>query len=235
LGAAGMVVGVAVIAGFGLKVPEDRLHHVVGSAFICAIAACAYFAMANGQGIHTFVDADGTQRIVYWARYLDWALTTPLLLIGLATVGMPRVRALHAREQNGRIGGLVGADLMMVATGLFAALSAKSHMRWSWFAISCVAFLVVLYLIVGPMRIDAISRGSDHSKLYTRLLTTLVLLWLIYPLVWIAGTEGVGTIGLGQEVAIFAVVDLLAKVGFGLMLVSGSANLRDKDEKHVSR
>lgn len=230
-----MLIGLAVIAGLGLKVPEDRIHHVVSSGFICAIAACAYFAMANGQGIHTFVDAEGTERTVYWARYVDWALTTPLLLIGLATVGMPRVRALHAREQNGRIGGLVGADLMMVATGLFAALSAKSHVRWSWFAIGCLAFLVVLYLIAGPMRIDAVSRGSDHSKLYTRLLTTLIVLWLVYPLVWIAGTEGMGTISLDQEVAVFAIVDLLAKVGFGVLLVIGSANLRDKDEKHVSR
>ena len=230
-----MLVGLAVIIGLGLRVPDDRVHHVVSSAFICVIAALAYFAMANGQGIHTFIDAAGTERTVYWARYVDWALTTPLLLIGLATVGMPRVRALHAREQNGLVGGLVGADLMMIATGLFASLSVQTHMRWSWFAIGCVAFIVVLYLIAGPLRMDAVSRGSEHSKLYTRLLTTLIVLWLVYPLVWIAGTEGQGTINLGQEVAIFAVVDVLAKVGFGVLLVTGSANLRDKDEKHVSR
>lgn len=230
-----MLVGLAVIVGLGLKVPRDRVHHVVSSAFICVIAAMAYFAMANGQGIHTFIDADGTERTVYWARYVDWALTTPLLLIGLATVGMPRIRALHAREQNARIGGLVGTDLMMIATGLFASLSAQSRMRWSWFAIGCVAFVAVLYLIVGPMRMDAVSRGKDHSRLYTRLAVTLILLWLVYPLIWIVGTEGRAVITAGQEVATYAVVDLLAKVGFGVLLVIGSAGLRDGDEKHASR
>lgn len=189
--------------------------------------------MANGQGIHTFTDTGGAQRTVYYARYIDWALTTPLLLIGLATVGMHRVRALHAREQNGRIGGLIGADLMMIATGLIAAMSTKPHVRWSWFAISCVAFLVVLYLITGPLRLDAASRGPDHRGLYNRLMATVVALWLVYPLVWLAGTEGLGRIGLGAEVAIFAVVDLLAKVGFGVLLVLGSAKLRDNDESHV--
>ena len=235
MGVAGMVVGLVAIVGLGLRVPDDRLHHAVGSAFVCAIAACAYFAMASGQGVHTFVDAEGVPRTVFWARYIDWALTTPLLLIGLATVGMPRVRAVHAREQNGRIGGLIGADVMMIATGLFAALSAQAHVRWIWFAISCVAFLFVLFIIAGRMRVEAADRGHDHKQLYNRLLGTLVVLWLIYPLVWAAGTEGVGALELRDEVAVYAVVDILAKVGFGLLLVSGSAKLRDKDEKHVNR
>lgn len=235
VGVIGMVVGMITIVGLGRRVPEDRVHHVVGSAFICAVAACAYYAMANGQGIHTVTDATGVERTVYWARYVDWAVTTPLLLVGLATVGMPRVRALHAREQNGRIGGLVGADVMMIATGLFASLSTQAHVRWTWFAISCVAFACILVIITGPMRLDAAARGHDHKALYNRLLGTLVVLWFVYPLVWVAGTEGVGALGLNQEVAIFAVVDILAKVGFGLLLVSGSAGLRDKDEKHVNR
>lgn len=234
-GVIGMLAGTVAILAVGRRVPEDRVHHVVGSAFICAVAACAYYAMANGQGIHTFTDAAGVERTVYWARYLDWAVTTPLLLVGLATVGMARVRAVHAREQNGRIGGLIGADVMMVATGLFASLSTQAHVRWTWFGISCVAFAAILAIIVGPMRRDASARGHDHRALYTRLLTTLVVLWFVYPLVWVAGTEGLGAISLSQEVAIFAVVDILAKVGFGLLLVTGSATLRDKDEKHVSR
>jgi bacteriorhodopsin len=43
--------------------------------------------------------------------------------------------------------------------------------------------------------------------------------------VWVLGTEGSGVVGLSTEVAIFAVVDLLAKVGFGLLLVTGLTRL----------
>ena len=53
----------------------------------------------------------------------------------------------------------------------------------------------------------------------------LTVLWFIYPIVWAVGTEGAGAVGLSTEIAIFAVIDLAAKVGFGLMLVTGASRL----------
>jgi len=44
-------------------------------------------------------------------------------------------------------------------------------------------------------------------------------LWTAYPIVWIVGTEGLGLVPLGPETALYAVLDLSAKVGFGLLLV----------------
>jgi len=42
---------------------------------------------------------------------------------------------------------------------------------------------------------------------------------------WLLGTEGTGAIGLTAEVAVFAVIDLSAKVGFGLLLVTRVAGI----------
>jgi bacteriorhodopsin len=219
-----MALGALAIVAVGNKA-ESR-HHVTASAFVCIIAACAYFAMASKQGIHTFVDNGGTERTVYYARYLDWLFTTPLLLIGLMTVALPRLTTpLQARDRNALVAGVLGADVLMVVTGVIAALSKDDHTRWIWYVISCAFFLVVLYMIAGPIRAAAAGRGPEHAALYTKLLGILAVLWFIYPILWAIGTEGTGMIGLGGEIAVFAVIDLLAKVGFGLLLVSGSARL----------
>jgi len=224
IGTIGMALGAVAIIGLGNKA-EGR-HHVTASAFVCIIAACAYFAMASKQGIHTFTDNGGVERTVYYARYLDWLFTTPLLLIGLVTVALPRLTStLQGRDRNALVAGVVGADILMIVTGLIGSLSRETHTRWVWYIISCAFFVVVLYMIAGPIRAAAAERSAGHAALYTRLLGILTVLWFIYPIIWAIGTEGAGKLGLSSEIAIFAVVDLLAKVGFGILLVSGSAKL----------
>ncbi len=225
IGTIGMALGFLAIVAIGNN--SERRHHVTASAFVCLIAACAYFAMASKQGVHTFVDNGGTERTVYYARYLDWLFTTPLLLLGLMTVALPRLAtSLGGRDRNALIAGVIGADVIMIVTGLFASLSKDTGTRWVWYIISCVAFLVVLYYIAGPIRAAAAERSAEDAALYNKLLGILVVLWFIYPIIWALGTEGIGSVGLGAEIAIFAVVDLLAKVGFGILLVSGSSKLR---------
>jgi bacteriorhodopsin len=46
-----------------------------------------------------------------------------------------------------------------------------------------------------------------------------VVIWLVYPAWWLIGTEGLEVVGLGVETAGFAVLDLTAKIGFGLILL----------------
>ncbi|MGI8502265.1 MAG: bacteriorhodopsin, partial [Hassallia sp.] len=43
-----------------------------------------------------------------------------------------------------------------------------------------------------------------------------------YPIVWILGPEGFRAINPGLETALYAILDLCAKVGFGFILVSAS-------------
>jgi bacteriorhodopsin len=66
------------------------------------------------------------------------------------------------------------------------------------------------------------------GALYDKLAGLLTALWFVYPVLWVIGTEGTGAISLKSEVAVFAVIDLMAKVGFGLMLVTGVRSLASK-------
>lgn len=233
IGTAGMALGAIAILLIGRGLGRHA-HHAVASFFVCAIAATFYLLMALGQGdvivtstnitlTPESVQADTEGQLVYFARYIDWVVTTPLLLIGLLGVGLAALKQSGeaVRERNGLVAGVIGADVLMIVTGLFGALSVDSTNKYIWFTVSCLFFLGILTVIWGPVRAAARAQGTEISALYTRLLTILTALWFVYPVLWLLGTEGTGAISLNAEVAVFAVIDLAAKVGFGLLLVLG--------------
>jgi len=99
------------------RTPSEELHTVL-HGIVPLIAACSYFAMANGQGAivlgpNAASAGTNTGRIFYFARYIDWTFTTPLLLITLS------MTAMHAGQKRaGAIAGAVLADVMMILTAL---------------------------------------------------------------------------------------------------------------------
>jgi len=117
-------------------VQSKRIYHII-TTLITIIAALSYFAMATGTGfrlnfivlherhLHGIPDTLKTViRQVFWARYVDWTLTTPLILLDLFLLaGMSGANILVA----------VVADLIMCLTGLFAAFGHKdSGSKWGW-------------------------------------------------------------------------------------------------------
>lgn len=229
VGTIGMALGAVAIGVIGRGLGEHA-HHAVASFFVCAIAAVAYLLMARGQGDVLITQTDvlltpiggivkSTDKVVFFARYVDWVVTTPLLLIGLIGV------AVRQGAGRGLVGTAIGADILMIVTGLIGALSIDETNKYLWFVVSCLFFLIVLGVVWGPVRSMAAAAGGATASLYTKLLGILTVLWFIYPVLWLLGTEGSGSISLNSEVAVFAIIDLLAKVGFGLVLVTGAKNL----------
>jgi bacteriorhodopsin len=152
------------------------------------------------------------ETIIYWARYADWLFTTPLLLIDLA---------LLANADRTTIGTLVGLDVMMILTGLAGALSREGQLvRIVWWAISTGALVVLLYLLLGTLSEKASRQSGEVAALFSQLRNLTLVLWAIYPVIWILGTEGgVEVIPLGVETVAFMILDLAAKVGFGFLLL----------------
>ena len=183
---------------------EDR-HHYLVSILIVAIATASYFAMSIGQTHLTLSDG----HTIYIARYLDWAFTTPLLLLGTATIGM---RALNVNKTI--VYGAIGADIYMIVTGLAGGLSVDSS-RWVWYAFSCIGFIAVLALVWAPIRAEA--RKQGRAVPYARLATVLTVLWIQYPIVWLLGSEGVRALAPGPETMWYTALDVLAKVAFGYL------------------
>lgn len=66
-------------------------------------------------------------REIYWARYVDWSLTTPLLLLDLAFL---------AGMNGADILVTIVADVIMVLTGLFAAYGKNDTQKWGYVSYS---------------------------------------------------------------------------------------------------
>ena len=212
VGTLGMALGtVAFIAmGWGEKDKEMQEFYII-TTFITAIAFTSYFSMATGFGLIE-VEAAGEVLDIYWARYADWLFTTPLLLLDLA---------LLAGADRNTIATLIGLDAAMIITGLAGALAtAGAAERIAWWGISTGFFVVLLYFLVAALGTEAASQSSDVASTFSTLRNLVVVLWTAYPIVWIIGTEStLGIVSLNVETALFAVLDLAAKVGFGFILL----------------
>ena len=220
-----MTVGGLTILAIGKRrTPSEELHTVL-HGIVPIIAACSYFAMATGQGAITLpTDAAGGMRVFYYARYIDWFFTTPLLLVTLTMTAMRT-----GTTRFGAMAGVVLADIMMILTALFFGLSTVFWIKWAWFAISCIAFLGVYYVIWGPnLRTNAVAR-DDARATYTRNAVILSVLWLVYPVVLAVAPDGLNIVSDAYTVLAIAVLDVLAKVVYGLMSVASDTKATDLD------
>ncbi|KAL8722280.1 MAG: hypothetical protein Q9181_007520 [Wetmoreana brouardii] len=203
------------------RVPvQKRLFHIL-TAFITTFATLSYYAMAVGDGVgqnkilikHTqkhFPDTyDTIYREVYWARYVDWSLTTPLLLLDLAFLaGLNGASILVA----------VAADVIMILTGLFAAFTVDESPKWGWYAMACIAYLVVVYQVAINGRQTAKAKDNKTATFFAAIGGFTLILWTMYPIIW-GIADGSRNIDVNAEIIAYAVLDILAKPVFGFWLL----------------
>src|ERR687893_2657055 len=118
------------------RAPQGSRHFFVITAVITGVAGFFYLTMATGA---TATNIEG--RIFYWGRYIDWVITTPLLLLDLALLAL----ASWQRNLN-LIIGLIALDVFMILTGLQAGSSISEFARGFWFIVSTTAMVALLYL-----------------------------------------------------------------------------------------
>ncbi|KFY32001.1 hypothetical protein V493_00593 [Pseudogymnoascus sp. VKM F-4281 (FW-2241)] len=221
-----MLLSTLVFISMAWRVPvEKRVFHIIAT-FIAAIATLSYFGMATGGG-NDFVHTLGSKchrhtnpvhdvdvfRQLFWARYVDWLLTTPMILFSLALVA-----------------GLNGADILvtvvssitMILTGLFAALGETKAQRWGFYVFAWLSYLVFHYQLVVGGRRNAATRGSGTARLFTVMGGFILILWIIYPIIWALGA-GTGKLSVDTEIIWYVVLDVMAKPVFAFWLLSTHA------------
>lgn len=217
-----MLVSSIVFTGLAWNVPvSKRLYHII-TTMITIFAALSYFAMASGHGIsynhikvrethkHVPDTTHDVYRQVYWARYVDWCVTTPLLLLDLA---------LLAGLSGGIIFVTIVADVIMILTGLFAAFGTEgTPQKWGWYAIACIAYLVVIWNLVVHGRTAAKGRGGKVGGFYASIGAFTLILWTVYPIIW-GVADGARKADVDEEIISYAVLDILAKPVFGAWLL----------------
>jgi bacteriorhodopsin len=143
---------------------------------------------------------------------------------------------LLAGASRNQISTLVGLDVLMIGTGAIATLTSSGVLlgaagdRLIWWGVSTGFLLVLLYFLFGTLTQEAERLSPDAQSTFETLRNLVLVAWLVYPVWWLIGTEGLGTISLYVETAGFMVLDLVAKVGFGIILLSSREVLDDAAE-----
>jgi len=200
---------------------RERIFHYITAA-ITMTAAIAYFTMASNLG-YAAVPVEfqrgnpkvaGFAREIFYVRYIDWVITTPLLLLDLLlTAGLPWPTVLYT----------IFVDEIMIITGLVGAL-VSSQYKWGYFVFAMFALFYIAYNVTMVSRKYAASLGPEVSRTYLMCGIWTIFLWFLYPIAW-GLSEGGNVISPDSEAIFYGILDILAKPVFGCLLLFGHRNI----------
>ena len=166
----------------------------------------------------------------FFARYIDWIVTTPLMLHALCHFA-------HAPDEIWSF--MVFSDIVMIVSGLIASTITGAE-KWVFFAFSILAFIPILYYIchLRGQVVDNRTRNRNTGMLihhdqpdaiylpyiwffgnYHFIADLTVVAWFLYPVIWILA-EGTGHLSVTGEAIAYAVLDFVAKGVFGWFIVN---------------
>lgn len=220
------VMGAATLVIMGMaffKPRTHRLFHYI-TAGITLVACISYFSMGSNLG-QTPIQAEFVRpgrdavraagsREIFYVRYIDWFVTTPLLLLDLAlTAGLPWPT----------IGILILADWIMIVCGLVGALVSSSF-KWAYWVFGMLAFFYVVYALAWEGRRNAHALGRAIHRTYFQCGVLTIFLWFLYPIAW-GLSEGGNVIHPDSEAVFYGILDIFAKPVFGFLLLWGHRNI----------
>ncbi len=181
------------------------------------VAFCTYAAQLVGlaPALATRVAGDAMQPF----RYLQWSFTTPLLICALTAIAGdgPVARRLLARA--------VACDWAMLAFG-FAERFGAAPGRTLLFSASSVAFVGTMMPMAALFRLAATALSDpEDAKSLTALWRHTLTMWTLFPAARLACIAGL--LGPNSEETVMAMLDVLAKTGYSIMLMAGTFTLVD--------
>ena len=200
LGAVAMFGGVLIVERLRRAAGAGAGHIGTGALFVVpGVATVAYALMAAGVGT---VDLAGGPLVL--PRYVDWLLTTPVLVGYVAYV---------AGASRGTIAGVAVADAAMIVVGAVAA-ALPAPGKYVAFAVSAGCHLVLLVVLYRTLPAVAAGHAAGRRRLFAVLKNHVGLLWVAYPVVWLASPVGLDLVGAVGIAMIVTYLDVIAKVPF---------------------
>jgi bacteriorhodopsin len=181
---------------------------VLVSGLITFIAAVHYWYMRDAS-------MAGDVSNVTAFRYVDWILTVPLMCVEFYLI------LKVAGATKSLLWKLIGLSVVMLVTGYFGETMGNAVM---WGTASGIAYFIIVYEIwLGGAAKMAKEAGGDVLHAHKILCWFVLVGWAIYPIGYMAGTEGwydvLPTEGLAMDVW-YNIADAINKIGFGLVIYS---------------
>ncbi|MEL7500380.1 MAG: bacteriorhodopsin [Planctomycetota bacterium] len=201
------------------------------SGIVVAIACYHYFMIRHSwQDAYALSEAGGYAgtgaAFNDFYRYADWILTVPLLLVELVVVmRLPRDKATSLLTR------LVIASALMIGLGYPGEViqdPSGATMRWVWFGLSCLPFFYILYILWIELTASLDTQPEAARGLIKLARGVIMVTWLVYPIAYALGStpaaleaaaggggDPSGMVGLQVG---YAIADMTAKAGFGVMI-----------------
>ena len=205
VGAVALAAGTLPSIYYLLNDPENKLYYGILAA-ITSIAAVSYTLTSFGIGT---IPIDGAT--FYVPRYVDWLLTTPLLILYMALLCKPGKR-LYAL--------LIGLDIALILFGV-AAIFTEGALSLALFGAGTAAYLGLAYLLVVELPAKADFETDRVAMVFTKLRNVTVVLWTMYPIVWLLAPVGFGFLLPSTEMLVIIYLDIITKVGFAIFALMG--------------
>ncbi len=197
--------------------PEHRIAATY-AGIITFIAAIMYWIMTDIVGF--FDQSAGEIGATMPYRYIDWLLTTPLLLVEFGLIV-----AIAGAATKGFVSRLVIADIIMIVTGYLGEVGMEGEVSTIvWFVISSLAWLYIVYAVF-QVKLDGMPAYAASAVKTMRLF--VMLGWAIYPIgtateefMKLSGADVSGAVAIAAIV--YVIADVLNKVGFGMVAVNAA-------------
>ncbi|MBO0934359.1 bacteriorhodopsin [Fibrella aquatilis] len=205
------------------------------TAIIAAVAGISYYFIqdiyrhmlaqvaATDNPVAAALLQEGSFAAINQLRYIDWAVTTPLLL--LKTGQMLRIRFTQA---PGTIAILLLADLLMVITGyigeqqVLADGAVLVDKKLFWGAISTVFYFVIPIILYRFWQRYRQQATPEEQRAFRLMALTSVTTWGIYPVGYVLSV--LPNVDNNWIHLSFSVFDVINKVGVGIIAFMASAN-----------
>ncbi len=216
------MLGASVFFFFEVNNTEKKWRtSVLISGLITFIAAVHYYYMRDYYL--------ATSQSPTFFRYVDWLLTVPLMCVEFYLITK------KAGAKIGLLWKLIFASVFMLVTGYVGeAIYPTEKQSWIWGFVSGLAYFYIVYLVwFGEVANLANNAGAAVAKANKSLGWFVLVGWAIYPIGYIAGTEG-GLFGMkvleGVSLdLVYNIGDAVNKIGFGLVIYALAQS--DKTEK----
>ena len=206
--------------------PKYRISLIV-SAIVVGIAAYHYFRIM-GSWEHATEYVNGAYSFnadlfndAY--RYVDWLLTVPLLLAELVLV-----MGLTRQKSEGLLTKLIFAAIAMIALGYPGEGAAEASSIILWGVLSTIPFAYILYVLWGEVGTVIDEQGGRVGLLLRNARWLLVATWGFYPITYALPLLGADVGLVGMQIG-YAVADVLAKAGFGVLIYIIARNKTEND------
>ncbi|MGF1573594.1 MAG: bacteriorhodopsin-like [Sumerlaeia bacterium] len=202
-----------------LVAPKYRLSMLI-TAIVPAIAFYHYYRIYESWNTaYTFNPASGTYtgsgavfNDAY--RYMDWLLTVPLLTTELVlSLGLA---AAIARSLSIK---LAVAAALMIVLGYPGEIADALGIKMLFWSLSMIPFLYILYILFTEFTKYIQEQPASVQPAIKLARTTLLITWFFYPIAFLFPIIGLSSAQ--GEVFLqvgYSVADVLAKVGFGVVV-----------------